>query len=312
MNWLKLILFNHLLMEEAGDKGGGGGGDPILTGDKGGAGDKGGGKEGEGDKGGKSDPPPADFKLPDNWRDTLPQDLKDEPALKTVHDFNALVKSFVHAQKTIGADKVVIPGKNATPDDWNMFFQKVGVPKDSKDFKIELPKDATFDNEFVDSFRDAAHKANLLPNQAQALVNWFNEANSKKMALMSTDQKVENQKQLDSLKAEWGEAFQAKTQQANLALSHFDPKGEIVKALKQAGLQSNATMIRFLASVGEGLKEDGFAGEGGEPPLTPKEATSQLNAIFGNMAHPYFQKDHPGHKAAVDEVQKLMRYKNPS
>jgi hypothetical protein len=301
MNLLKLNLFNGLLMDAANDVLTGGGAPPA-------------------DKGDSSTPPPDDkkgappveVKLPDNWREAIPSEFKDEPVLQRIQDFPSLVKSLVHAQKAIGANKVVVPSKHATPEDWTNFFQQVGVPKDAKDFKVELPKDATFDGEFLDAFKDAAHKANLLPTQAQALVDWFSKANAHKMTAIAEDRKTKDAGELQKLQAEWGAAFSTKAQQANIALSHFDPDGKMPAMLKELGLSNNAQLIRFLAKVGETLSEDKIAGQGGEPALTPKEAQGELNKIYGDMKHPYWLKEHPGHKAAVEEVQKLTHYMKPA
>lgn len=301
MNWLKLILSNYMLMDQAGEGDGGGailsGAQPAPT-------------PAPAPAGAAPTPAlaPVEIKLPDNWRDSLPEEFKSEPVLQRIQDFPSLVKSLVHAQKAIGANKVVVPSKHATPEDWTNFFQQVGVPKDPKDFKVDLPKDASFDSEFLTAFSEAAHKANLLPNQAQALVNWFNEANSSKMTLLQQEQLVKQNEELQKLKSEWGEAFKTKAHQANVALSHFDTDGTMPQTLKELGLSNNPTLIKFLAKVGETLSEDKISGQAGDTALTPKEAQNALNGIYGDMTHPYWLKDHPGHNAAVEEVQKLTQY----
>lgn len=311
MNLLKLNLFNHMLMEQKNEGDGGNGAPPtdVLSGTTPPASPPTGTTTTVSSTGAAA---PVEIKLPDNWRDSLPEEFKSEPVLQRIQDFSSLVKSLVHAQKAIGANKVVVPSKHATPDDWTNFFQQIGVPKDPKDFKVELPKDASFDEEFLTAFKDASHKANLLPNQAQALVDWFNEANAKKTLEYRGKQTEKALKELNDLKAEWGQAFSLKAEQANIALTHFDQDGKVPVLLKELGLSNNATLIRFLAKVGETLKEDNIAGQGGSSAMTPKEAQNQLNSIYGDMSHPYWLKDHPGHKAAVEEVQKLNFYVKPS
>ena len=36
----------------------------------------------------------------------------------------------------IGADKVAIPGKHATDDDWNVVYTKLGRPNEAKDYNL--------------------------------------------------------------------------------------------------------------------------------------------------------------------------------
>jgi hypothetical protein len=278
---------------------GGAGGDPNKDKDKGGA------PAGSGT-------PPTKVEFPVNWKDGLPDDLKGEEALKIIQDIPGLAKSYINAQKMVGADKVVLPGKNATEEDWNQFFQKVGAPKEAKDMEIKLPEKATFDAEFVDAFKDAATKAGLVPKQAQKLVDWFNTANGTKAAALLEKSKETEQGYLKELKTEFGQAFDKKVTEANLALATLDPKGEIPKLLAAQGLQSHPALVRFFAQVGEQMREDGTIKGGGDPAITPAEAKKQMAAIFSDMNHPYYNKDHAGHRQAVEEVQKLMMYQTVS
>ena len=60
--------------------------------------------------------------------DTLPEDVRAEPSLKNFQDAGQLAKSYVHAQRMVGADKISVPTKHATDEDWNQVFSKLGVP----------------------------------------------------------------------------------------------------------------------------------------------------------------------------------------
>ena len=63
-----------------------------------------------------------------DWRESLPEDLKSDPSLLTVKDVPGLAKSYIHAQKMIGADKLAIPGKNASEEEWSAVYEKLGKP----------------------------------------------------------------------------------------------------------------------------------------------------------------------------------------
>ena len=41
-----------------------------------------------------------------DWLDSIDEALKTEPSLSDIKDVNSLAKSYVHAQKMIGADKI--------------------------------------------------------------------------------------------------------------------------------------------------------------------------------------------------------------
>ena len=48
-----------------------------------------------------------------NWKESLPDDLRDNPSLKSIQDVPGLAKSFIHAQKMVGADFIVAQGIEA-------------------------------------------------------------------------------------------------------------------------------------------------------------------------------------------------------
>ena len=67
--------------------------------------------------------PKVDFKT------LIPDTYKDEKALQNFQDMDGFVKSYLHSQKLVGADKIPIPNKYATDEDWNAVYEKLGKPK---------------------------------------------------------------------------------------------------------------------------------------------------------------------------------------
>ena len=53
-----------------------------------------------------------------DWRDSIPEEIRGHSSLEHINDIGALAKSYVHAQQMVGADKVALPGKSATADEW--------------------------------------------------------------------------------------------------------------------------------------------------------------------------------------------------
>lgn len=67
-----------------------------------------------------------------NWRDTLPDELKMDASLLKFNDIPSLAKSYVNAQRLIGADKIALPGEHATDDEWSEVYDRLGRPKMQK------------------------------------------------------------------------------------------------------------------------------------------------------------------------------------
>lgn len=243
-----------------------------------------------------------------DWRLGLPQDLQEDATLRKFSDIPSLAAAYINAQKLIGADKIAIPGKHASEEDWMGVYKKLGLPEKIDEYNLNINESATIDKEFVNQFKENAYKFGILPSQAQKLADWFSEVNSKAEEKLLTDTRASQEQELAGLKSEWGKSFEANISRAQLVLKNFaDP--ETLQHLDDAGLSNDTKLIKLLAKVGTKLYGETkiVGGEtGGAGAITPAEAKKTIDSIMDNTNHPYFQKDHPGHKSAVTEVEKLF------
>ena len=104
--------------------------------------------------------------------DTLPEDIRSESSLQNFTDAGQLAKSYIHAQRMVGADKMPVPTKNFTDDDWKETFTKLGVPAspDKYDVNYNLQEGAT--DQPVKDFISHAHTLGLLPQQLQGVLDY--------------------------------------------------------------------------------------------------------------------------------------------
>ena len=107
-----------------------------------------------------------------DWREALPEDLRDHQALRNISDVPTLAKTMIHAQSMVGAEKIPVPGKWATDDDWNQVYAKLGRPEAADMYEFETGE-VELDQDFVNTFREVAHKAGLSNRQAQELAGWY-------------------------------------------------------------------------------------------------------------------------------------------
>ncbi len=322
---MKLILNNfHRIMDAATDTGGtSGGAGTLLAGNNGGGG-------GNPAAGGTpvvvppgTEQPPAGAgnaggtpagNAPNDWRSTLPAELREDPSLKTIHDVGALAKSYVHSQKMIGSDKLVIPGKHATDADWQAAFEKLGLPKEVKDYAVKM-EGASIDPKFVENFRGAAHAAGILPGQAQKLADWFSGVNKTAETEVTKMHEAKVAADITALKTEWGAAFDQNLGKAQRVLREAGD-AELNKYLVDTGLGNDVRIVKLLHTIHDKFMKEDSAAAGGangfKPKHTPAEAKVQANLILGNSDHPYYKPEHPNHKAAVAEVAEYFEMSRPS
>jgi hypothetical protein len=263
-------------------------------------------------------PPPA---TPTSWRDTLPDDLKADPSLATFNDPAALAKSYVNAQKLIGKDKISLPDKHATDEDWNNIFSKLGLPKELAEYQVDVEKDAGLDETFINQFKENAHKAGVLPKQAKKLLDWYTKASKETLGAYQNDINSKQAALEEVLKKDWGAAFDKNMLATNLVMKDFGDE-ETAKFFSEAkmadgtSLQKNPAFLKFMAKIGGTLKEEAIKGgiqeRGGDPnALSPDNAMKEVSRIMGDFAHPYYDKNHPNHLAAVSDVQRFMQMAHP-
>lgn len=248
-----------------------------------------------------------------DWRHTLPDDVREEASLKLMQDVPSLAKSYLHAQKMVGANKVPLPGKHATEDDIQRFYDQIGRPALDK-YEVKAPKDAKFvDDGFLKELIPIAHKSGVLPAQLEKILSWYEEKAGASATAHKAQVEVQTKEQLGGLQKEWGKAYDQKLGYAkHLLKEKGDPT--LMNWLEQTGAGNSPEVIKFLAKLGEDLyKEDNIVNgvPAGKNLYSPSEAMKQANNIMADAAHPYNNPAHPNHAAAVREVSDLFQMAYP-
>lgn len=241
-----------------------------------------------------------------SWRDTLPEELKNDMKLSQFKDVGDLAKAYQHAHSLIGKKGVIVPGEKASDQEWEHFFKSVGRP-DLDKYEVAAPKDKKVNPELVAKFKEAAHKTGLLPKQAQKVLEFYVEQEheaSVQAAAMTAKQRTEG---VEALKKEWGQGWDKNVSLAKLAVKEVGGD-EFAKYLEETGLGDDTRLIQVMAKVGALLGEDKIRGEGGTKfGKTPAEAKREITDILGNFNHPYYDTNHPSHRAAVAQVEELFK-----
>mgnify|MGYP001287459201 CR=1 FL=1 len=148
-----------------------------------------------------------------NFKDLIPENFREEKALDNFNNMEDFVKSYLHAQKLVGADKIPVPNKHATDEDWNEVFKRLGAPDSPEGYQYNL-KDQEMDTGQLQQFNQTAHRLGLLPKQAEGLIKFYNELNGN-IASNQEDQAAEAQLATETeLKKEFGPTYTKRLDQA--------------------------------------------------------------------------------------------------
>ncbi len=227
----------------------------------------------------------------------LPADVKDLPGA-----FAKAVKSHSEAEKLRGVpiDQLIrIPTAASSKEDWDTAFQRLGVPREAKDYDfagIKYKNGADPEAGFVDKLRGAFAAARVTKEGAaaitKAVISHFDEAESTKSALLAG--------QIAEQKAWLDQNWPAATRDANL----FIANQALAKIGAAAGLTAEQTktawdalsklggvgaghameMLRTIGMrMGEGkLISLGAAGDGG--PMTLEAAKDEIAMLKNDKA----------------------------
>ena len=245
-----------------------------------------------------------------NFKDLIPESFKEEKSLDNFNNMEDFVKSYLHAQKLVGADKIPVPNKHATDEDWNEVFKRLGAPETPEDYKYNL-KDVELDQNQVSEFNKEAHKLGLLPKQAEGLIKFYNEMNGN-IAASQEDQAAQAQLNTETeLKKEFGPQFSKRLDQAKkLAVGTLGQDFLENTYLKDGSrLGDNLNVIKAFSNLADKLSEDEIITGDGTSYMTAKDLEKEINELT-QEGSAYWSKTHPNHQKAVQEVLKLRELLN--
>ena len=249
-----------------------------------------------------------------DWLDSIEESLKTEPSLSDIKDVNSLAKSYVHAQKMIGADKIVMPNDKSTEDEWNDFYAKLGRPEKYEIKQPELREGVDFDPAAAASMEEIMHKAGLSQTQAQSIIDGYWDMIGDQYDSLVEQAQADQEASQEELRKEFGRAFDQKVALAKRAAEEFGGK-PFLEWLEKSGQGDNAAIVRMLANAGAQMSESGaMTGEGSQGfALTPNSAKQEIGRLTGdsNFMNQYYDSEEPGHEQAVLKMQELYQFAYP-
>lgn len=257
----------------------------AATGDKGAA--------GAGDKGAASGGFDINTLQGEKFHAVLPEEIRSKPYMKDIQSFPDFVKKFDGAQTLIG--QRMTPGDDATPEQWNEWFNKAGRPEKAEAYVIPeidgVPKEYIEQAAEKGIMKQMFHSAGLNSQQAKLLsanflkTVYLSEQQSKQAADASFEKTMETT---------FGKDRAAVLENGKKILAAYVPDN--VKPLL-AGLDDKAWAVMLAATDGimkKHVSEDGFrgaggTGSGGTGPDTKESITAKMREI---MAQPEYGSPH--------------------
>ena len=245
-----------------------------------------------------------------NFKELIPEKYKEEKALQNFTSIDDFVKSYLSAQRLVGANKVAIPNKMATDEDWEEVYSKLGRPAKPEDYKYSFSEEE-INQDQLKNFNETAHRIGLLPKQAERIIKFYNE--------MNTQAEVDNQKAFEAkqaeamtdLKKEFGPTYTKRLDQAKKLATETLGNEMLNNTVLKDGtrLGDSVEVIKAFSMLADKLSEDEIIKGEGSNYQTASEIEKEI-AELTEDGSPYWQKTHPNHVKTVDRVFKLREQLN--
>lgn len=196
-------------------------------------------------------------------------------------DLNGLAKSAMHLEKKLGAPK--------EPESY-----------DAEQYTYELPENYEANENLLNPIKDKAIELGIAPDKFKALVETFTGKESELIQQMQADKESQIKNLQETLKKEWGNAYEDNLKLADKTWQSLAGEGED-KILQNMSPEQQLTIAKVMANVGAKISEQSL----GKPSMDPVSAKSEMDAIYSDMKHPYWDKSHPDHNQAVKRMQEL-------
>jgi len=232
-------------------------------------------------------------------------------------DINGVFDWARNSEKLIGGDHIPAPrlDDDKAFNEWPG-HEKLGVPKDAKDYKFErpqLPAGVQYDERLEGVFRTAVGKAKIGQKQAAILFNELIADRVGQEAQAATRVNEAKTAMETELRSTFGASLDAVMGRANLALRYIGEKAGVKIERAIDGIASltgdGAAAIKVLHWIGQQLGEDAIKGGQGDGFVNggASAAKAEMDQLYldAEFMKAYRDKSHQGHAQAVQRMTRL-------
>lgn len=257
------------------------------------------------DLGGVNNPAPN---ASGNWWDGFQDnELKGYVQNKGWKDPADLAVGYKNLEKLLGAEKMPMPKGADDAEGWNRVYDALGRPKSADDYKLSVPEGD--DGGFAKMAAGKFHELGLTAKQAEGLAAWYNEQGSGRMNEMQQQQAAKAEADMQSLKQEWGAAFDENVEYGRRAAREYGLNAEKLSALENS--LGTSEMLKLMATIGRAQGESDFvtSSSGNTFGMTPSAAQQRISALRADKT--WTAKYISGDADARSEMQRLMNLAYP-
>lgn len=238
------------------------------------------------------------------WKEAISEEYRSNPNIEKFTELDALAKSYINAVSMIGTDKIPLPGKTATDEQWNEVYNKLGRPESADKYTLELKTDvAPVDENVIKGFAQNAHKLGLNNKQAQGILEFYKQTLEGSAKEMSVNMETAQAEATNMLRSEWGKTYDENLRKASsIAQTYLEPELLDTQLRDGSRLGDNPKIIKAFANIANLLSEDKIIGTEADNILQGREVEKEIEELTSDRQGAYWNKMHPNHTKVVNQV----------
>ena len=239
-----------------------------------------------------------------SWKDSISEAYRNDPNIEKFTEIDALAKSYINATRMIGQDKMIVPNKNFTEDQWEEAYIKMGRPESFDKYTLDTKSDVvSLDEQAIKNFQEQYFKLGLNNQQANGILDFYknNMEAADKQAKVDAETAQAQAQQL--LRQEWGREYDTNINKAkSLANANLAPEVLELQLSDGSRLGDNVDVIKGFAKIANMLSEDKILSTESENMDKSEDIQTEIDQIMNDKNGPYWNKSHPNHDKVVQQV----------
>lgn len=245
-----------------------------------------------------------------SWLDTLSEESRALAQARSWDNPEKVIESYRNLESLRGvpSDRLLtLPSADAEPEAWDAVYARLGRPEAPDKYELSIPEGVQVHQETVEGFREAAFKAGLTPQQANALAEWqINHSANLQQQTQAQSQEAIAAEDM-GLRKEWGVAYDKNLNVARAAAKRFGADENIIESMEQS--MGYSKTLKFFAEIGKAVGgEEAFesseARTAGFQTMTPAEAKQRINDLM--MDQEFRAKYLSGSKQHLQQIDTLQ------
>jgi len=255
---------------------------------------------------------PAPQPTQSTWKESISEVYRNDPNIEKFTEIDALAKSYINATRMIGQDKMVVPNKNFTDDQWEEAYVKMGRPESSDKYSLDAKSETVpMDENAIKIFSETSHKLGLNNKQAQGVLDFYKNNMEAQTQQAKVDAETTQAQAKNVLRQEWGRDYDSNIAKAkSLATANLSPEIFHLQLADGTVLGDNVDVIKGFAKIANMMSEDKILSTESENMDRAEDIQTEIDQIMNDRAGPYYHKSHPDHDKMVQKVYTMREMLN--